>query len=118
MDTKTKKKLLRLMSEHLGVERSDLKEDTPLDDIMDDLDLIELIMAIEEEFCIELPYDIEEAFASSENPFKKLFNDGTLRGQSEEEALAIFKEVAEKSANIHLQKTVKGFLDTVDPYLP
>lgn len=82
MDAKTKKKLLRLMSEHLGVKRSELKDDTPLDDIMDDLDLIELIMAIEEE------------------------------------ALALFKEAAEKSANIHLQKTVKGFIDTIAPYLP
>lgn len=118
MDAKTKKKLLRLMSEHLGVKRSELKNDTPLDDIMDDLDLIELIMAIEEEFCIELSDDIEEAFASSENPFEKLFNDGTLKGKSEEEALALFKEAAEKSANIHLQKTVKGFIDTIAPYLP
>lgn len=118
MDAKTKKKLLRLMSEHLGVKRSELKDDTPLDDIMDDLDLIELIMAIEEEFCIELPDDIEEAFASSENPFEKLFNDGTLKGKSEEVALALFKEAAEQSANIHLQKTVKGFLDAIYPYLP
>ena len=117
METNTQKKLLRLMSEHLGVKLSDLKDDTPLDDIMDDLDLIELIMAIEEEFGIELPDDIEEAFASSENPFEKLFNDGALRGKSEEEALAIFKEAAEKSANIHLQKTVNGFLDIIDPYL-
>ena len=117
MDAKTKKKLLRLMSEHLGVKLSDFKDDTPLDDIMDDLDLIELIMAIEEEFGIELPDDIEEVFASSENPFEKLFNDGALRGKSEEEALAIFKDAAEKSANIHLQKTVKGFLDIIDPYL-
>ena len=118
METRTKKKLLRLMSEHLGVERDDLKDDTPLDDIMDDLDLIEMIMAIEEEFCIELPDDIEEAFASDENPFEKLFYDGSLRGKSEEDALALFKEAAEKSANIHLHKTVKGFLDAIEPYLP
>lgn len=117
METRTKKKLLRMMSEDLGVKRSELKDDTPLDDIMDDLDLIEMIMAIEEEFCIELPDDIEEAFASTENPFEKLFSDGALKGKSEEEALALFKEAAEKSANIHLQKTVKGFLDTIEPYL-
>lgn len=38
----TKERVLTLMSEHLGVERSELTDDAPLDDMMDELDLIEL----------------------------------------------------------------------------
>ena len=38
----TKERVLTLMSEHLGVERSELTDDAWLADMMDELDLIEL----------------------------------------------------------------------------
>lgn len=119
MDTKTKKKLLRLMSEHLGVERSDLKDDTQLDDIMDELDLIELIMAIEEEFDLELPDDIDEQFLAAPNPYLQIFQDtldGKLKGKSEEEINALFDKAAAHQDKV--EKTVKDFIDFVAPYLP
>ena len=111
--------LLRLMAEHLGVKRSELTDDTPLDDIMDELDLIELIMAIEEEFNLELPDDIDELFLASPNPYVQIFQDtldGKLRDKSEEEIEAMFEKAADHQDKV--EKTVKDFIDLVAPYLP
>ena len=119
METRTRRKLLRLMAEHLGVKRSELQDDTPLDDIMDELDLIELIMAIEEEFCLELPDDIDERFLDAPNPYVQIFQDtidGKLRGKSEEEIDAMFEKAAEHQDKVGI--TVKNFIDIVAPYLP
>ena len=119
METRTRRKLLRLMAEHLGVKRSKLTDDTPLDDIMDELDLIELIMAIEEEFNLELPDDIDELFLASPNPYVQIFQDtldGKLRDKSEEEIEAMFEKAADHQDKV--EKTVKDFIDLVAPYLP
>ena len=55
MNELTEKRVLRLMSEHLGVERSALRDNACLMDLMDQLDFIELIMALEEECGSEIP---------------------------------------------------------------
>ena len=104
MNTRTKKKLLNLMSEHLGVKRSELTDDAPLGEMMDDLDLIELIMDIEEEFCIELPEDIDGA-------------DGKLKGKSDEEIIELFKSASRQDSDV-LNITVRQFLDYIEPHLP
>ena len=117
----TKERVLNLMSEHLGVERSELTDDALLDDMMDDLDLIELIMAIEEEFCIELPEDIDECIkGGSVNPFEKIFMDGAdgkLKGKSDEEIIELFKSASRQDSDV-LNITVRQFLDYIEPHLP
>ena len=121
MNTRTKKKLLHLMSEHLGVKRSELTDDAPLGEIMDDLDLIELIMAIEEEFCIELPEDIDQTIkGGAVNPFEKIFMDGAngkLKGKSDEEIIELFKSASRQDSDV-LNITVRQFLDYIEPHLP
>ena len=45
-----------ILSEHLSVEPADLTDSTSFDDLnADSLDVVELIMALEEEFDIEIP---------------------------------------------------------------
>ena len=121
MNKRTEKKILNLMSEHLGVKRSELTDDAPLGEIMDDLDLIELIMAIEEEFCIELPEDIDETIkGGSVNPFEKIFMDGAdgkLKGKSDEEIIELFKSASRQDSDV-LNITVRQFLDCIEPHLP
>lgn len=56
----TKERVLTLISVHLGVDRADLMDDAPLVDMMDELDHIELILALEEAFGVELPDNFEE----------------------------------------------------------
>lgn len=119
MNARTKKKLLHLMSEHLGVDRSDLTDDADLNEIMDDLDLIELIMAIEEEFNIELPDDIEETVNGQINPFEQILMDGAngkLKGKSDEEIMELFKFASQQKRGVP-HTTVARFLDLIDPYL-
>lgn len=117
----TKERVLNLMSEHLGVERSELTDDALLDDMMDDLDLIELIMANEEEFCIELPEDIDQTIkGGSVNPFEKIFMDGAdgkLKGKSDEEIIELFKSASRQDSDV-LNITVRQFLDYIEPHLP
>ena len=121
MNKRTEKKILNLMSEHLGVKRSELTDDAPLGEMMDDLDLIELIMAIEEEFCIELPEDIDETIkGGSVNPFEKIFMDGAdgkLKGKSDEEIIELFKSASRQDSDV-LNITVRRFLDYIEPHLP
>lgn len=117
----TKERVLTLMSEHLGVERSELMDDAPLDDMMDELDLIELIMALEEEFGLELPDDIEEAVNGEISPFEQIFMDGAdgkLRGKSDEEIIELFKEASRTERNAPQNITLGKFLDILDQYLP
>ena len=50
-----------MLSEHLNVEAGDLTETTSFDDLnADSLDVVEMIMALEEEFNIEIPDDDAE----------------------------------------------------------
>ena len=120
MNARTKKKLLHLMSEHLGVDRSDLTDDADLNEIMDDLDLIELIMAIEEEFNTELPDDIEKTVNGQINPFEQILMDGAdgkLKGKSDEEIIELFKSASRQDSDV-LNITVRQFLDYIEPHLP
>lgn len=49
-------KIKSILSEHLNVEPADLADGTSFDDLnADSLDVVELIMALEEEFDIEIP---------------------------------------------------------------
>ena len=69
MHESTKEIVLTLMSEHLGVEYSELTDDAPLADMMDELDHIELILALEEAFGVELPDDPEEVIYGTVGQF-------------------------------------------------
>lgn len=109
------------MSEHLGVERSELTDDALLDDIMDELDLIELILALEETFGVELPDEIEEAVNGVISPFEQLFMDGAdgkFKGKSDEEIIELFKEASRIERNAPQDITLGKFLDILDQYLP
>ena len=117
----TKERVLTLMSEHLGVERSELTDDAPLDDMMDELDLIELILALEETFGVELPDEIEEAVNGVISPFEQLFMDGAdgkFKGKSDEEIIELFKEASRQERNAPQGTTVGQFLNLIDPFLP
>lgn len=117
----TKERVLNLMSEHLGVERSELTDDALLDDMMDELDLLELIMAIEETFGVELPDEIEEAVNGVISPFEQLFMDGAdgkFKGKSDEEIIELFKEASRQERNAPQGTTVGQFLNLIDPFLP
>ncbi|MFY9174774.1 MAG: acyl carrier protein [Peptococcia bacterium] len=49
-------KVKSIVAEQLGVEADDIKMETSFDDLnADSLDVVELIMALEEEFDIEIP---------------------------------------------------------------
>lgn len=49
-------KIKDIVAEQLGVEEGDIKEETSFDDLnADSLDIVELIMALEEEFDLEIP---------------------------------------------------------------
>lgn len=117
----TKERVLTLTSEHLGVERSELADDALLDDIMDELDLIELILALEETFGVELPDEIEEAVNGVISPFEQLFMDGAdgkFKGKSDEEIIELFKEASRIERNAPQDITLGKFLDILDQYLP
>ena len=49
-------KIKSIISDHLNVDTADLADNTSFDDLnADSLDVVELIMALEEEFSIEIP---------------------------------------------------------------
>ena len=49
-------KIKSILSEHLSVDSADLADNTSFDDLnADSLDVVEIIMALEEEFDIEIP---------------------------------------------------------------
>lgn len=50
------KKIKEIVAEQLGVEEDEITEETSFDDLnADSLDIVELIMALEEEFDLEIP---------------------------------------------------------------
>lgn len=121
MDINIKNRVLEIMSEHLGVKRSELTDGASLTNIMDELDLVELIMALEEEFGVELPDDIEETVAGSVNPVEQFFMDsleGKFDGMPEEEVSKKLEEASKRKIDIPQEITVGRFLDIVAPYLP
>lgn len=49
-------KIRSIVAEQLGVEEEEIKEETSFEDLnADSLDIVELIMALEEEFDLEIP---------------------------------------------------------------
>lgn len=49
-------KIKDIVAEQLGVEKDEIKEETSFDELnADSLDIVELIMALEEEFDLEIP---------------------------------------------------------------
>ena len=62
MDMSTFEKVREIVVEQLGVEADDVSIDsTFIDDLgADSLDIVELIMAFEEEFSVEIPDEIAE----------------------------------------------------------
>ena len=49
-------KIKGIVAEQLGVEEDEIKEETSFDELnADSLDIVELIMALEEEFDLEIP---------------------------------------------------------------
>lgn len=58
-------KIKGIVAEQLGVEEEDIKEETSFDDLnADSLDIVELIMALEEEFDLEIPDEDAEKLTS------------------------------------------------------
>jgi len=50
------KKIKEIVAEQLGVEEDEITEETSFEDLnADSLDIVELIMALEEEFDLEIP---------------------------------------------------------------
>lgn len=62
MTTDLRDRILPIIASHMGIQRSEIKGDARLvaDLGCDSLDTIELVMAIEDEFAIEIPYDDAE----------------------------------------------------------
>ena len=56
----------KIVVEHLGVEAAQVKEDAKfIDDLgADSLDTVELVMAFEEEFSVEIPDDAAESIVT------------------------------------------------------
>jgi len=67
--SETAKRVKKIVVEHLGVEANKVTEDTSfIDDLgADSLDIVELVMAFEEEFGIEIPDDASEKIATVED---------------------------------------------------
>ena len=67
MDTKTR--ITKIIKEQLGVEESEVKPDARfVDDLgADSLDTVEILMAIEEEFGIEIPDEDAESAKTVED---------------------------------------------------
>jgi acyl carrier protein len=62
MSTETEQRVKKIVVDHLGVEESEVKlEASFIDDLgADSLDIVELVMAFEEEFGVEIPDDAAE----------------------------------------------------------
>ncbi len=50
-------KLKKIIAEQFGIDEESITEDTPFKELGDSMDLIELIMALEEEFDMEIDDD-------------------------------------------------------------
>ena len=62
----TADRVKKIVTEHLGVEAAKVTEDSAfIDDLgADSLDIVELVMAFEEEFGVEIPDDAAEDIAT------------------------------------------------------
>ena len=66
MSTETEQRVKKIVVDHLGVEENDVKLDSSfIDDLgADSLDIVELVMAFEEEFGVEIPDDAAEKIST------------------------------------------------------
>ena len=66
----------KIVVEHLGVEESKIQSDSKfIDDLgADSLDTVELVMAFEEEFNIEIPDDIAEKITTIKEAIEHIEN--------------------------------------------
>ena len=64
--SETADRVKKIVVEHLGVEADKVTEDASfIDDLgADSLDIVELVMAFEEEFSVEIPEDAAEKIAT------------------------------------------------------
>ncbi len=71
-------KMRPIIAEQLNVEESEIKESTKLKDDLgaDSLDLFELVMALEEEFGIEIPSEDLESIVTVQDVINYLQNKG------------------------------------------
>ncbi len=71
-------KMRPIIAEQLNVEESEIKESTKLKDDLgaDSLDLFELVMALEEEFGIEIPSEDLESIVTVQDVIDYLQNKG------------------------------------------
>ena len=62
----TEQRVMTIVVDHLGVESSEVKPEASfIDDLgADSLDIVELVMAFEEEFGVEIPDDAAEKIAT------------------------------------------------------
>ena len=65
----TEEKVKKIVKEHLGIEESKISLDSKfIDDLgADSLDTVELVMAFEEQFGIEIPDDAAETILTVQN---------------------------------------------------
>ena len=65
----TKEKVKKIVMDHLGIEESKISLDSKfIDDLgADSLDTVELVMAFEEQFGIEIPDDAAETILTVQN---------------------------------------------------
>ena len=72
--SETADRVKKIVVEHLGVEAAQVKEDAKfIDDLgADSLDTVELVMAFEEEFNVEIPDDAAETIVTVGDAIKFL----------------------------------------------
>ena len=65
----TEEKVKKIVTDHLGIEESKISPDSKfIDDLgADSLDTVELVMAFEEQFGIEIPDDAAETILTVQN---------------------------------------------------
>jgi acyl carrier protein len=87
-------KLRKIISEHLSVEESEVSLDSHLSNHLnaDELDLVELVMALEEEFGIEIPDEISEEFLD----IRPLFSGSSWWGSSSSSSSSFRYDIGEK----------------------
>ena len=69
MSNDIKPKITKIVADHLGIEEEKIKEESNfIDDLgADSLDTVELVMAFEEKFGIEIPDDAAETIQTVQN---------------------------------------------------
>lgn len=74
--SETADRVKKIVVEHLGVESDKVTEDASfIDDLgADSLDIVELVMAFEEEFSVEIPDDAAEKIATVNDAIEYINN--------------------------------------------